>query len=135
MPRTNETAYLIWSLTASGQGTDITTSGNSGSYTATDQNARTAVDLRWTDDVWLSAVATGGTGTSATVQLDGYDDQGNLFAQLLKVTLASAPGSAVAFAGRHGGSSASYVVLPSWGRISWALTGTMSGCEICLFGR
>jgi hypothetical protein len=69
------------------------------------------------------------------VQLDGYDDQGNLFAQLLKVTLASAPGSAVAFAGRHAGTSTQYVVLPEWGRISWALTGSMTGVEICLYGR
>jgi hypothetical protein len=135
MPRTNETAYLIWSLTASGQGTTITTSGNSGSYTATTPNARTAVDLRWTDDVWLSISATAGAGTSLTVQVDGYDDQGNLFAQLLKATLASSPGTAVVFAGRHGGASTSYAVFPEWGRVSWALTGSMTGCEICLYGR
>ena len=132
----DDSVRLIWSLTASGGGTTITTSGNSGSYTATAQNARTAVDLRRIDDLWLSLNAAGGAGTAATVQLDAYDDQGNLFAQLLKATLASAPGQAVAFGGRHGGGgSGSYFVLPEWGRVSWALTGSMTGAEIALFGR
>lgn len=129
-------ARLIWSLTASGEGTTITTSGNSGNYSAANPNARTAVDLRYIDDVWLSVSAQGGAGTAATVQLDAYDDLGNLFAQVLKVTLASAPGSAVAFGGRHGGGgSSSYFVLPEWGRVSWALTGSMTGVEIALYGR
>ncbi len=135
----DDSVKLIWSLAAN-LGTVITTSGNSGPYTPPGPNsplagnARTAVDLRRVDDVWLSVFATGGAGTSATVQVDGYDDQGNLFAQLLKVTLASAPGSAVAFGGRHSGSS-SYLVLPEWGRVSWALTGSMTGVEICLYAR
>lgn len=132
----DDSVRLIWGLTSSGIGTTITTSGNSGSYTATNQNNRTAVDLRRVDDVWLSVSAAGGAGSAATIQLDGYDDQGNLFAQLLKATLASAPGTAVAFAGRHGGGgSNTYLVLPEWGRISWALTGSMTGVEIALYGR
>lgn len=130
----DDSVRLIWSLTSSLPATSITTSGNSGLYTATAQNARTAVDLRRVDDVWLSVSATAGAGSAATIQLDGYDDQGNLFAQLLKVTLASAPGTAVAFAGRHSGST-SYLVLPEWGRVSWALTGSMTGVEIALYGR
>lgn len=130
----DDSVRLIWCLSAGGPATSITTSGNSGLYTATNQNNRTAVDLRRVDDVWLSVSATGGAGSAATIQLDGYDDQGNLFAQLVKVTLASAPGAAVAFAGRHSGST-SYVVLPEWGRVSWALTGSMTGVEIALYGR
>lgn len=132
----DDSVRLIWCLTTGGPATSITTSGNSGSYTAANQNNRTAVDLRRVDDVWLSVSATAGAGTAATIQLDGYDDQGNLFAQLLKVTLASSPGTAVAFAGRHGGGgSNTYLVLPEWGRISWALTGSMTGVEIALYGR
>lgn len=138
----DDSVRLIWSLTSAAVpgGTTITTSGNSGAYTLPGpgnpvaQNARTAVDLRRVDDLWLSVSATGGAGSAATIQVDGYDDQGNLFPQLLKVTLASAPGTAVAFAGRHSGST-SYLVLPEWGRVSWALTGSMTGVEICLYAR
>lgn len=135
----DDSVRLIWSLNASA-GTTITTSGNSGAYSVPGPtsplagNARTAVDLRRVDDVWLSVSAGAGAGTALTVQLDGYDDQGNLFAQLLKATLASAPGTAVAFGGRHSGST-SYLVLPEWGRVSWALTGSMTGTEICLYAR
>lgn len=130
----DDSVRLIWCLSTGGPATSITTSGNSGLYTATNQNNRTAVDLRRVDDVWLSVSAGAGAGSAATIQLDGYDDQGNLFAQLLKVTLASAPGTAVAFGGRHSGST-SYLVLPEWGRVSWALTGSMTGVEIALYGR
>ncbi|HMH94156.1 MAG TPA: hypothetical protein VK586_24130 [Streptosporangiaceae bacterium] len=133
----DDSVRLIWSLTSNGPATSITTSGNSGAYTPTPAPGvpRAAVDLRWADDVWLSVNATAGSGTTATVQLDGWDSQGNLFAQLLKVTLASSPGQAVAYAGRHGGATASFLVLPEWGRVSWALTGTMTGVEIALYAR
>jgi len=134
----DDSVRLIWSLTSATPaiGTTITTSGNSGGWSASPPNARSAVDLRRVDDVWLSVSAAGGAGTAATVQLDAWDDQGNLFAQLLKVTLASAPGSAVAFGGRHGGGgSGSYFVLPEWGRVSWTLTGSMTGVEIALYAR
>lgn len=132
----DDSVRLIWSLTYATPpiGTTITTSGNSGGWSANPPNARSAVDLRRVDDVWLSVSAAGGAGTAATVQIDGYDDQGNLFAQLLKVTLAAAPGTAVAFGGRHSGSG-SYIVLPEWGRVSWALTGSMTGVEIALYAR
>jgi hypothetical protein len=130
----DDSGRLIWSLAGSGLGTTLTTSGNSGGYTPGTPNARSAVDLRRVDDLWLSAVAGAGSGTALTVQVDGYDDQGNLFPQLLKVTVAAAPGQAVAFGGRHSGGS-SYLVLPDWGRVSWALTGTMTGCAISLYAR
>ena len=132
----DDSVRLIWSLSGSGDGTTLATSGNSGPYTAGTANARTAVDLRRVDDVWLSVNAAAGSGTALTVQLDGYDNQGNLFPQLLKVTLAAAGGApAVVFGGRHGGGASSYFVLPEWGRVSWALTGTMTGCEIALYAR
>jgi hypothetical protein len=133
----DDSARLIWSLTSNLPATSITTSGNSGAYTATPLPGvpRTAVDLRRVDDLWLSVNAAAGSGTTATVQLDGYDSQGNLFAQLLKVTLASSPGQAVAYAGRHGSGAATFLVLPEYGRISWTLTGTMTGVEIALYGR
>jgi hypothetical protein len=135
----DDSVRLIWSLANSALGTTITTSGNSGSYTATAQNNRTAVDLRRIDDVWLSVIAGGGAGTALTVYLDAYDDQGNLWTgsnAMLSATLASAPGQKAVFGGRHGGGgSGSYFVLPEWGRISWTLTGSMTGTEIALYGR
>lgn len=132
----DDSAKLVWSLAGSGLGTDLVTAGDSGPYTAANPNARTAVDLRRVDDMWLSVIAAGGSGTALTVQLDGYDDQGNLFPALLAVTLAAAPGQAVKFGGRHGGGgSGTYLVAPEWGRVSWALTGTMTGCEIALYAR
>lgn len=134
----DDSVRLIWSLASSGKGTTITTSGNSGAPLTGQptQNDVTAVDLRRADDLWLSVSAAGGSGTALTAQLDAYDDLGNLFPQLLKVTLTPAPpGQAVAFGGRHGGGGSSYLVLPEWGRVSWALTGTMTGVEIALYGR
>lgn len=138
-------AYLIWSLTTSGLGTTLTTSGNSGGYSTANPNARTAIDFRfgWADDIWLSASATGGAGTNLIVILDAYDAQGNLFGGStglgqgtpMSVTLATAPLSKVTFGGRHGGAGGAYFVLPEWGQISWTLTGSMTGCEISLYGR
>ena len=135
---------LIWSLTAAGlsTGTTISAGGNSGSYTATAQNARTAIDLRRMDDIWMSVNAGGGGGTNLKVQLNFYDDQGNLFqfitgtTPLLGVTVASAPGQAIAFAGRHGGGgSGNYVVPSEWGQVAWTITGSMTGVEIAVYGR
>lgn len=132
-------ARLIWSLTSSLPATSITTSGNSGAYSAANPSARTAVDLRRVSDVWLSVFATAGSGTALTVNLDAYDDLGNLWTganALMSVTLASAPGQKAAYGGRHAtGSGSAYFVAPEWGRISWALTGTMTGVEIALYGR
>ncbi len=136
----DDSVRLIWSLTSNLPATSITTSGNSGAYTATPAPGvgRTAVDLRRVDDVWFSVIAAGGSGTALTVNLDAYDDLGNLWTgsgqSPLSLTLASAPGRQAVYGGMHGGSS-TYFVLPEWGRISWALTGTMTGVEIALYGR
>lgn len=134
----DDSVRLIWSLSSSGLSTTISGSGNSGGWSAANPNHESDVDLRWTDDVWLSVSAAGGAGTSLKVLLNAYDDLGTLFggtAGLLPVTLAAAPGSAVAFGGRHGGGGGSYFVLPAWGQISWTISGSMTGVEIALYAR
>lgn len=140
----DDSVRLIWSLTAAGlpTGTTISAAGNSGGYTASTPNSRTAVDVRRVDDLWLSAAAAGGAGTNLKVQVNFYDDLGNLFqfvtgtTPLLGLTVASAPGQAIAFAGRHGGGGAgNYVVPPEWAQVAWTVTGSMTGVEIALYGR
>jgi len=121
---------LIWSLAAAKNTTTITTSGNSGAFA----NGKSAVDLRGYTDFGLYVTAPAGSGTAATIQLDAFDGQGDVYAQLVKVTIASAPGSGNASGGVRGTSTA-YFVAPDFGRVSWALTGTMTGVEIFLYGR
>ncbi len=139
----DDSVRLIWSLAQSGPATTISGAGNSGSYSATPTNIRSAVDLRRVDDIWLSVNAAGGAGTTLKVQLNFFDDQGNLFqfitgtTPLLGVTVASAPGQAIAFAGRHGGGgSGNYVVPSEWGQVAWTIgASSMTGVEIALYGR
>jgi hypothetical protein len=137
---------LLWSLADQGlsTGTTISAAGNSGAYNGLTPNSASAVDLRHSDDYWLSATTTAGAGTNLKVQLNLFDSQGNLFqyitgtTPLLGVTVASAPGSAIAFAGRHGGGStgSNYLVTSPWGQIAWTIgAGTMTGIEIALYGR
>jgi hypothetical protein len=136
---------IIWSLAASGLGTTISGSGNSGNWAGAGPgdilpltDFETAVDLRDIQDVALF-VNVGGTTSSPAflVQLDVYDDAGNLYLQVLKTASLSATGSAApVYAGLHGGSASSYLVLPSWGRVSWTCTGgTVTGTSILLYGR
>jgi hypothetical protein len=141
----DDSVMLLWSLTDQGlsTGTTISATGNSGGYNALTPNACSAVDLRHADDYWLSVIAAAGVGTNLKVQLNLFDAQGNLFqyitgtTPLLGVTVASAPGQAIAFAGRHGGGgSGNYIVPSSWGQIAWTIaTGSMTGVEINLYGR
>ena len=136
---------VLWSLAPSGLGTTISGSGNSGGWqgdTPGDDvpqvDFETAVDLRDIQDVALLVNVGGITGTPAfQVQLDELDDAGNLYAQVLKTASLSAPGSdPPVFAGLHGGAASSYLVLPSWGRVSWTCTGgTVTGASIFLYGR
>lgn len=136
----DDVARVIWSLTASGIGTAITATGNSGGYTATATPYRSAVDLRMVDDVWFSVNCGTVSGTSPhlTISLNAFDDQGNLF-NLMALTALTAQGSQIAFGGRHGGGgSGTYFVPSEWGQVSWVVTGTspvFSGLEICLYGR
>lgn len=144
-------ARVIWSLAASGQGTAISAAGNSGAYTPTMPdglpNARTPVDLRFVDDIWLSCICNGTIGGTATptlvVSLGAFDDRGNLFPNLLTLAGVTATGTAggkVGFAGKHGtgGGSSAYIVPSEWGQVAWTLTGTtpsFTGVDITLYGR
>lgn len=139
----DDSVKLIWSLTDTNLGTTISAAGNSGTWTATGttRNQVTPVDLRRVDDLWLSVNAGGGGGTNLKVQVNFYDDQGNLFqfsagtTPLFGVTVAAAPGQAIAFAGRHGAAGGSYLVASEWGQVAWTITGSMTGVTITLYGR
>jgi hypothetical protein len=136
---------ILWSLAASGIGTTISAAGNSGDWAGTgpgdilpQADFETGIDLGDVQDVALY-VYVGGIASSPAfqVQLDVYDDAGNLYAQVMKTASLSAAGSAApVYAGLHGGSASSYLVLPRWGRVSWTCTGgTVTGTSILLYGR
>lgn len=142
----DDSVKLIWSLSASALGTTISAAGNSGTWPTIQpqpiRNAVTPVDLRRADDMWLSVIAAGGAGTSLKVQLNFYDDLGNLFqfstgtTPLFGVTVAAAPGQAIVFAGRHGAAGGSYLVASEWGQVAWSATAyPFTGVEIALYGR
>lgn len=131
----------IWSLTASGGGTTIAGSGNSGNWQAAtvppwDADSETPVDLRLASDVALM-VSIGAivSSPSLTVNLDLYDDLGNLYAAFLTTGALTAAGTTVKSCGLHGPTT-SYIVLPGWGRVSWTCTGgSVTGTEISLIAR
>lgn len=138
---------LIWSLSQSGLGTTLTASGNSGNWTAAgDFTYRTPVDLRWVDDLTMTAYVAGtvtGTTPSMTIQLGFFDNSGNLYQptalKMTAITATSTPATAQFLAvGRHAGSAGTYIVLPEWGNVAWTLTGTtpvFNGVEIELWAR
>jgi hypothetical protein len=136
---------ILWSLAASGIGTTISGSGNSGGWEGAgpgdilpQADFETAVDLRDIQDVALLVNVGGITSSPAfQVQLDVYDDAGNVYLQLIKTASLAAAGSAApVYGGLHGGAASSYLVLPSWGRVSWTCTGgTVTGTSILLYGR
>ena len=136
---------LLWSLAASGLGTTISGSGNSGGWQGTgpgdllpQADFESAVRLRDAQDVALYVNVGGITSTPAfQVSLDVFDDAGNLYAQVLKTASLTAAGTAApVFAGLHGPAAGSYVLLPDWGRVSWTCTGgTVTGVSIFLYGR
>lgn len=132
---------VLWSLTASGLGTTLGAAGNSNpnGWNATNANARSTLDLRDVTDVWVSAYAAGavtGGAPSLVVNLDVYDDAGNLFAAVQSTTAITGTTSGqAASVGLHTG-GAKAMVLPSWGRVSWTVgTGSFAGVEIAVFGR
>jgi hypothetical protein len=141
-------ARLIWSLAGSGLGTTIATgSGNSGAwptppYQPTQQNNMTPVDLRDVEDLWLTVMATGLTGTpSLAVQFNAFDDGGNawplLTAPLTVTAVGVAAGKQFPF-GKHGASAGNFYVFPAWGQVAWTLTGAASsftGVDISLWAR
>jgi hypothetical protein len=135
---------LLWSLAASGLGTTLSAAGNSGSWDGTlpgwppSADAETPVDLREITDVVLMVTVAGVTGSPAfTVNLDLYDNLGNLFPAVLSTAALSAAGSKTVTGGLHGGSASTYLVLPDWGRVSWSITNStsVSGAQIALYGR
>jgi hypothetical protein len=136
---------VLWSLAASGLGTTISGSGNSGTWGGAGSgdwpplvSAETPVDLRNVQDVALLVYVGAVTSSpSFLVQLDVYDDAGNLYVQLIKTaTLAGAGAAAPVYGGLHGGAASSYLVFPRWGRVSWTCTGgTVTGVSIFLYGR
>jgi hypothetical protein len=136
----DDSVRLIWSLSNSGKGTTISGAGNSGAWSDTGltPNALTPVDLRRVDDLALYVYVTSvGSTPTFKVQLDGYDDLGNLFPALAATANITGTGAAApVYAGRHGGASGSFVVLPEWGRVSWTCTGgSVAGVEIALWAR
>lgn len=136
---------VLWTLAPSGLGTTIAGSGNSGGWQGFPPGQdvppldfAASIDLRDIQDVALFVNVGAITSTPAlVVQLDLFDDAGNMYAQVMKTATLSAPGSAApVYAGIHGGSASSYLVLPSWGRVSWTCTGgTVTGTSIFLYGR
>ena len=136
---------VLWSLAPSGQGTTISAAGNSGGwqgYTPGDDvpqvDFESSIDLRDIQDVALFVSVGGVTSSPAfLVQLDVFDDAGAMYSQVLKTASLTAPGNAApVYAGMHGGSASSYLVLPSWARVSWTCTGgTVTGTSIFLYGR
>lgn len=139
----DDSVRLIWSLTSAGlaTGTTISAAGNSGGYTASTPNARSAVDLRRVDDLWLSVYVGGITGSPAavTVSLNGFDDLGNSFALGSLTGISTAGAKGPLFVGRHGAASSAtaYAVFPEWGQVAWISPspGTLTGVEICLYAR
>lgn len=138
MPATNQSVFLLWSLASSGLGTTISGAGNSGSWSGANPSQESAVDFRWVDDLALFVNVTSITSTpTLKVNVDGYDDQGNLFAALASTANIVAAGAAApVYIGRHGGASGNFVVLPAFGRVSWTCSGgTCNGVEITLWAR
>jgi hypothetical protein len=136
---------LLWSLTASGLGTTISAAGNSGGWAGNGAGAilpqadfETPVDLRDIQDVALM-ISVGAVTSSPTMKigLDVYDDLGNLYANVLQTAAITAAGTTILAGGLHGYSSATYLVLPMWGRVNWSAVsgGTFTGVEIALYGR
>ena len=134
----DQRAKIIWRLSNSGLGTTLTADGDTGGFTP-GVNLASAVDIRRVTDLALMVYCSGTVvaTSSLVVNLDVFDAAGNLFPAVLSTTALTATGGEVAYGGLYSGGAAQ-IVLPEWGRISWAVTGTspsLSGVEISLYGR
>jgi hypothetical protein len=136
---------VLWSLAASGLGTTISGSGNSGGWKGTgpgdilpQADFETAVDLRDVLDVALMVSVGAITGSpSLTVLLNAFDDAGNLYATAITTEAITAAGQSLVSGGLHG-PSGSELVLSGWGQVAWTQTGAGASCtgvEITLLGR
>lgn len=136
-------AKLLWSLTGSGAGTTLSAAGNSGTWSGNEPGDlypatanETAVDLRDSTDIALM-VTVGAVTSSPTlvVSVNVFDDLGNSYATGLTTASITAAGGSVVAGGLHGASTA-YLVLPRWAQVAWTCSGgSVTGCEIALFGR
>lgn len=131
-------ATRVWSLSGSGLGTTLTGSGSSdpGGWQSP-ASPHSNVDLRDIADVWLAVtVSQISASTTLQVQLDFFDDDGNLYpAQLQLAAPLNAVGSASIAGGLHVATKP--LVIPEWGRVSWTVTGATPSIltQISLFGR
>jgi hypothetical protein len=133
----------IWSLSGSGSSTTISGAGNSGAYSfpAGADYGTSPVDLGEATDVGLfvyCGTKSGSGSPSLTVSLDLFAAGGQLFPAVISTAAITAAGAAApVFCGLHGPTTGTYVILPHWGRVSWALSGggNFSGVEISLMGR
>lgn len=131
---------VLFSLASTNLGTTLAGAGNSnpGGWNQTNQNARSTLDLRDVTDVWLAVTVGGavsGGAPSLVVNLDLYDDLGNLFPAVISTTALTAAGQQAAGVGLHTGGTKAQA-LPGWGRLSWTVgTGSFAGVQIALFGR
>jgi hypothetical protein len=133
-------AKLIWSLANAGPATTLSGPGNSGGWSnaGITPNQLSNLDLRFVDDLALYVYVAGVTSSPTfKVQVNGYDDTGNLFPALGATANITGTGAAApVYIGRHGGAAGSYVVLPMWGQVAWTCTGgSVTGVEIALWGR
>ena len=135
----DDTVRLLWSLQASGIGTTISGNGNSGAWSSANPSQESAIEFRWADDLALFVFVASITSTpTLKAQIDVYDDLGNLFPSVAATANITAAGAAApVYIGRHGGATAAtFVVLPSWGRVSWTCSGgSCVGTEIALYAR
>ncbi len=125
----NPIPRTVFSLAASGMGTTLSGAG---------ATSTPPIDVLDCTDLWLATSIKGtATGTTPTllVQVDALDHQGNVFAQILKLTsITSAPATGSGYVGLH----SSGVVLPRFVQITWTLGGTTPvypQVEISLTGR
>ena len=99
------------------------------------------LDLRFTDDLALYVYVTGVTSSPTfKVQIDGYDDLGNLFPAIAATAniVAGTGAAAPVYIGRHGRGQHELcrTAFPSGRRVSWTCTGgSVTGTEIALWGR
>lgn len=134
----------IWTLAGSGLGTVIAGTGNSGNWqppaappwTASQE---TPVDLRDVNDIALMvSIAAIVSTPTLTVNLDLYDDQGNLYLAAVSTGAITPSGATTKMvsAGAHGASAGTFVIFPDWGRMSWTCTGgSVTGVQIGLWAR
>lgn len=116
----NPTERVLWNLSASGQSTTLTATGNSSTI-----HIAGATDL-----ALMVTVAGTPTGTTPTldVQIDIQDADGNWYPAIAKITqLTTTAGTGRAYAGLHMpnvASTSTAVVLPHYCRITWTIGGT-----------